>query len=90
MHLQLEGQQYAGELIALQTNVLNYLKVQKIDHHFERCGTVLRYGRKPRRILQDCEERQRPGADGFCHRYLLEGNIYFFPAYLILKFFRPS
>ena len=29
MHLQ--GQQFAGELTALQTNVLNYLKIQKID-----------------------------------------------------------
>jgi fatty acid synthase subunit beta len=49
-------------------------------------------GRKPWRILQGCKERQRPGAYGFCHRYLLEGNIsgYSFSAYLILTFFRPS
>jgi hypothetical protein len=56
-------------------------------YQFERCGTVLCCGRKPRRILQGCEERQRPGTDGFCHRYLLESNIYSFLAYPILNFF---
>lgn len=47
-------------------------------YQFEQCGTVLCCGRKPlaRKILQDCEEQQYPGANGFCHRYLLEGNIY--------------
>ena len=29
---------------------------------------------KSRRIVQDCEEQQGPGANGFCHRYLLEGD----------------
>ena len=28
-----------------------------------------------------------PGANGFCHCYLLEGNIYSFIAYFILKIF---
>ena len=38
----------------------------------------------PRRIIQDCEEQQHPGTNGFGYHYL-EGNTYSFLACLILK-----
>jgi fatty acid synthase subunit alpha len=83
---------YGGDVSAVPT--IDYLAVQSKDAPKTlpditrtEVGNLVTFKFGSKLPETKSEERECPGADGFRHRYVLEGDIYSFLAYFILKSF---